>query len=229
MTLAPKCQRAPVHSVRRSSLWMTTGRPHGDRARVAVVRLRGSGGRRRRRGHRRMPRALRPRSTRAHRRRHVAHGRPRAVSVPRVPLSGNSAPLHVRVPRGRPAEAGTPADRRRADCETVCTRRPGRNSTEVRGQRPIAHDEAAQSTRSFRSPSGLTWTARLVYLPPSPLARLDAREPAASGAVLRFHTGGVVLDLVEWPDDWSYLSDDRLTALLRRSQPALHSLPPRNY
>jgi len=62
--------------------------------------------------------------------------------------------------------------------------------------------------RSFRYPNGGVWTASVTAHPTAPGAR-----------VLRFSGSARVIDLEDWPDDWSEQPDEQLIALLRRAAP----------
>ena len=77
--------------------------------------------------------------------------------------------------------------------------------------------------RSFTSPSGRRWVAQVVEpAAPSRITAVDeaARGPApSSGAVLRFQSDSLVLELREWPVDWATLPDEALVALVRQAQP----------
>ena len=76
------------------------------------------------------------------------------------------------------------------------------------------------ATRSFRSPSGRTWMA---YLFPGGAsagrAGADHAPSPAAGAVLRFRSGDLVLELLTFPAEWLQLPDDALVELARRAQP----------
>jgi hypothetical protein len=62
--------------------------------------------------------------------------------------------------------------------------------------------------RSFRYPGGGVWTASLTPHPTSPGAR-----------VLRFSGSARVIDLDDWPEDWTEQSDEELAGLLRGAAP----------
>ena len=82
---------------------------------------------------------------------------------------------------------------------------------------PHEHDP---TTRAFQSPSGRTWMAYLY--PGSTSAGRPGEEHAASppaGAVLRFRSGDLVLELLEFPAEWLELPDEALIELARRAQP----------
>lgn len=72
--------------------------------------------------------------------------------------------------------------------------------------------------RTFRSPSGRTWTARVVELP-------NAVPAAVPVSVLRFQSDHVVFDVARWPHDWHALDDDALVELLRAGKPPALGLP----
>lgn len=78
--------------------------------------------------------------------------------------------------------------------------------------------------RSFTSPSGRRWVAQVVEPPtPSRLAAVDddsaLRAGPPPGALLRFQSDSLVLELHEWPADWEALPDEALVALVRQAQP----------
>lgn len=62
--------------------------------------------------------------------------------------------------------------------------------------------------RSFRYPGGGVWTAAVTAHPTAPGAR-----------VLRFSGGARVIDVEDWPHDWSDRPDEQLIALLHRVAP----------
>jgi len=66
-------------------------------------------------------------------------------------------------------------------------------------------------SRTFTSPSGRVWSAALLELP------ANLVEPGGRRMVLRFESGAVALDLLEWPEDWASLSDAALVELARRA------------
>ena len=72
--------------------------------------------------------------------------------------------------------------------------------------------------RTFTSPSGRKWTARLYYYPASPCTLAASTAPASFSA-LRFESDGVTLDLADWPSDWLDRCEESLVALLREAQP----------
>jgi hypothetical protein len=80
--------------------------------------------------------------------------------------------------------------------------------------------------RILNTPSGRLWTASLFYIPAAFAIGDHAERGAACPAVLRFESQDLVLDLVDWPDDWMLLSDDDLRALLRRAQFAVFAPTP---
>ena len=82
---------------------------------------------------------------------------------------------------------------------------PANHSTSTSAPHP-EHD----ATRSFRSPSGRAWMA---YLFPG------GASAGRAGAVLRFRSGDLVLEVAAFPADWLQLPDDALVELARRAQP----------
>lgn len=73
--------------------------------------------------------------------------------------------------------------------------------------------------RTFTSPSGRRWVAEVIAGPASsPRVDDGARAPGV-GAVLRFRSDSLVLELHDWPAEWETLPDDALVALVRRAQP----------
>ncbi|GAC1514945.1 MAG: hypothetical protein NVS1B4_03920 [Gemmatimonadaceae bacterium] len=60
--------------------------------------------------------------------------------------------------------------------------------------------------RSFRFPGGRFWTASLFD------------PPGGGSRVLRFMAGARVVDLDDWPADWSTFNDDQLSTLLRQTE-----------
>ena len=62
--------------------------------------------------------------------------------------------------------------------------------------------------RTFRYPGGGVWTVALTPHPTAPGAR-----------VLRFSGGARVIDVEDWPNDWSDQPDEQLIALLQREAP----------
>ena len=79
--------------------------------------------------------------------------------------------------------------------------------------------------RTFRSPSGREWLARVVFLrtpahgQPAITDRGPADVMAKMRAVLHFQSDSLVLELQEWPTDWESLPDEALVALVRQAQP----------
>lgn len=72
--------------------------------------------------------------------------------------------------------------------------------------------EAAHAHLSFRSPGGREWTVRVHEC-------LDRQ--GADRAVLRFTADDIVVDLLDWPDEWQSYSMERFALLL------LDATPPR--
>ena len=72
--------------------------------------------------------------------------------------------------------------------------------------------------RMFRGPTGRVWTAQLFTLP-APAGVPDDEWRLRARTMLRFSSADVVLDLVDWPDDWSQLPDEALVELVRRANP----------
>lgn len=70
--------------------------------------------------------------------------------------------------------------------------------------------EQADRERTFTSPRGRIWTARM---------HDTFRPDGASEVVLRFTAGRTVLDLRDWPQNWKQLSRDAYALLILDAEP----------
>lgn len=75
------------------------------------------------------------------------------------------------------------------------------------------------SQRTFVSPSGRQWTAALFVFPSTGTGLAGQPPSDVGGAVLRFTSGDLVLDAIDFPHDWATLPDAALVELVRRAQP----------
>jgi hypothetical protein len=98
----------------------------------------------------------------------------------------------------------------RAATPVVTRRAPAAVATLANVEDAAHQDERAQAERSFSSPRGRIWTARLHEC-------LNA--DGSTEMVLRFTSGDVVMDVRNWPADWKELSRDEFALLLLDADP----------
>jgi len=74
----------------------------------------------------------------------------------------------------------------------------------------VDRDERADTQRTFSSPRGREWTARLHECP---------TKDGGMEIVLRFTAGDAVVDLRDWPENWKSLVRDDYALLLLDAEP----------
>ena len=84
--------------------------------------------------------------------------------------------------------------------------------------RPPALSGEIARLRRFTTPNGRHWTAE-VYEVPSGLGVRTAGGVVPAQSVLRFSSGDLTLDLVDYPLDWTDRSVEDLVALVRQAKP----------
>ena len=72
-------------------------------------------------------------------------------------------------------------------------------------EQTVGEEQRADAERTFNSPRGRMWTARL---------HERRHEDGTTEIVLRFTAGEIVLDLKNWPADWKSLTRDDYALLL---------------
>lgn len=77
--------------------------------------------------------------------------------------------------------------------------------------------DAVPQHRAFTDPSGRRFLVAVHRA--APARRSEGKLPTSAGAVLRFMSGSLTLDLEGYPDDWDRYSDAQLAQLLKRAQP----------
>jgi hypothetical protein len=77
-------------------------------------------------------------------------------------------------------------------------------------EKTAERDERADAERTFTSPRGRVWTARL---------HESLGRDGSTAVVLRFTSGDSVVDLKDWPTDWKSFSREQFALLLLEAEP----------
>ena len=72
-------------------------------------------------------------------------------------------------------------------------------------EQSVGEEQRADAERSFSSPRGRLWTARLHEC---------LEDDGSTEIVLRFTAGDIVMDLKNWPEDWKSHTRDQYALLL---------------
>lgn len=80
----------------------------------------------------------------------------------------------------------------------------------------VDRDERADAERTFSSPRGREWVARLHEC---------LREDGSTEIVLRFTAGDSVVDLKDWPKDWKEMTREQYALLLLDAEPPRRAGP----